>query len=169
MLSIIFKLLSIFGVTPWLERFLNIGFDTKILDNISGALKNITGVSDTEKAIELIQNNRVFELELKRMLLIAETNYWKECIKDKQNARERDLMIQNMRGKNIRANIMLIMAMLGILITFGGVLVFKASLNAEGVAMLSALAAVFGSCLKDVYSFEFGSSKAILNDKLKDK
>lgn len=167
MLAIILKLISVFGVVPWLERFLNIGFDNKILQQLTKALTNVTGLSDSDQAVKLIQNNRSLELELQRALLIAEVRYWEQCIKDRENARERDLIIQRIRGQNIRANIMLVMAMMGMMFTFAGLIIFKSALNSEGIGLLSALAAVFGSCLKDVYSFEFGSSKALLHDNLR--
>ncbi len=159
MLSMLFKLFSLFGSVPWLERFVGLGFDSKVLNQLVGIVTKLTGTDDMNEAVRRIRSNKALELELQRALLVAETNYWQQCIQDKQNARERDLAIQRMRGQNLRANIMLVMAMIGIILSVGALIVFKPVLNADGVGMLSAVAAVFGACLKDAYSFEFGSSK----------
>jgi|GEM_PF-842499 len=159
MLSVLFKLFSQFGSMPWLERFVGLGFDSKLLRQLIMIMLRVTETGDIDQAFERIRSDKELELELQRVLLTAETNYWQQCIQDKQNARDRDLAIQRLRGQNLRANIMLVMAMIGIVLSVGALVAFKHVLHADGVGMLSAVAAVFGACLKDAYSFEFGSSK----------
>lgn len=164
MLSVLFKLFGQFGSMPWLERFVGLGFDSKLLRQLIMIMLRVTETGDIDQAFDRIRSDRELELELQRALLTAETNYWEQCIQDKQNARERDLAIQRLRGQNLRANIMLVMAMIGIVLSVGALVVFKPVLHADGVGMLSAVAAVFGACLKDAYSFEFGSSKISSDD-----
>ena len=165
MLSILFKLFSVFGGMPWLERFVGLGFDKNILNNLTNDLQHVTGHNDLNEAIKLIQDNKSLELELQRALLIAETNYWEQCIKDRQNARERDLMIQNLKGSNVRANIMLIMAILGIFFSIGALIIFRSILHADGVGILAAVAGVFGACLffQNMYIFYFTSINFLKN------
>lgn len=159
MLSILFKLFSNFGSTPWLERFLSIGINSKFLGQLSSVLSKVTGTEDVDQAMRRIKDNRALELELQRALLVLESSYWEQCIQDKQDARERDLAIQRLRGQNIRANVMLVLAVMGILFSVGALVLFKPILSTDGVGMLSAVAGVFGACLKDAYSFEFGTSR----------
>lgn len=159
MLSILFKLFTAFGSVPWLERFLGLAINPKLLNQLTDVVAKVTGTTDMNNAVTRIKQNREMELEVQRALLVAETAYWEQCIQDKQNARERDLAIQRLKGQNIRANIMLVMAMMGIVLSLGTLILFKPILSADGIGMLSAVAAVFGACLKDAYSFEFGTSK----------
>ncbi len=158
MFPTIFKLFTLFGNVPWLERYLKVGFNPKIITGLEKIANGLAGVSSIDDALNRIKSDKELELEFQRALLVAESEYWRACLRDRQNARERDMALQKLNGKNRRANLMLIMALFGIAISLGSLLLFKAFLTSDVIGIISAIAAVFGSCLKDAYSFEFGSS-----------
>ena len=170
MFSLIFKLFNSFGNVPWLERYLKVGMNPKLITNLEKIAGKLTGLSSIDEAITRIKSDKELELEFQRALLVAENEYWRACLRDRQNARERDMALQKLQGKNKRANIMLLMAVLGIIISLGSLVLFKAFLTSDVIGIISAVAAVFGSCLKDAYSFEFGSSsKKRIDDSFTEK
>lgn len=62
------------------------------------------------------------------------------------------------RASNIRMGLLVLGALIGLLICVI-LLSFSKDLSGEAVGLISAVSGIFGSCLKDIYSFEFGSSR----------
>ena len=63
------------------------------------------------------------------------------------------------KKSNTRADIMVIAAAVGLLSCLISLALFRSNLPGEAVGIISTIAGIFGSCLKDAYSFEFGSSR----------
>lgn len=77
-------------------------------------------------------------------------------VTDRMNARERDLQLTKLGRSNRRADIMVISAAIGLvscLVVLGW---FHEKISGEAVGILSTISGVFGACLKDAFSFEFG-------------
>jgi len=62
------------------------------------------------------------------------------------------------RANNIRMGLLVLGALIGLLACVI-LLSFSKDLSGEAVGLISAVSGIFGSCLKDIYSFEFGSSR----------
>lgn len=67
--------------------------------------------------------------------------------------------IINAYNKNKRLNIMVIGAAIGLIFCLLILTSYKGDLPEEVVGIISTVAGIFGACLKDAYSFEFGSSR----------
>ena len=67
--------------------------------------------------------------------------------------------IMNAYNKNRRLNIMVIGAVFGLVFCLLMLTFYKDDLPGEVVGIISTVSGIFGSCLKDAYSFEFGSSR----------
>jgi 1,4-dihydroxy-2-naphthoate octaprenyltransferase len=65
----------------------------------------------------------------------------------------------NAQSKNRRMNIMVIGAALGLIACLLMLTSYKGNLSGEAVGIISTISGIFGACLKDAYSFEFGSSR----------
>ncbi|MDR2107817.1 MAG: hypothetical protein LBO73_04885 [Holosporaceae bacterium] len=65
----------------------------------------------------------------------------------------------NACGRNKRLNIMVIGAALGLIFCLLMLISYKGDLPGEVVGIVSTISGIFGACLKDAYSFEFGSSR----------
>ncbi|MDR0677202.1 MAG: hypothetical protein LBF57_00805 [Holosporaceae bacterium] len=65
----------------------------------------------------------------------------------------------NACGRNKRLNIMVICAALGLIFCLLMLTFYKKDLPGEVVGIISTISGIFGACLKDAYSFEFGSSR----------
>ena len=60
--------------------------------------------------------------------------------------------------RNKRLTIMVIGSAIGLLVCLLVITVFKNDLPGETVGIVSTIAGIFGACMKDAYSSEFGSS-----------
>ncbi|MDR0555401.1 MAG: hypothetical protein LBG20_00070 [Holosporaceae bacterium] len=69
------------------------------------------------------------------------------------------LSMINAYGRNKRLNIMVIGAALGLICCLLILTSYRGDLPGEVVGIISTIAGIFGACLKDAYSFEFGSSR----------
>lgn len=67
--------------------------------------------------------------------------------------------IINAYNKNKRLNIMVIGAAVGLIFCLLILTSYKGDLPGEVVGIISTVSGIFGACLKDAYSFEFGSSR----------
>jgi hypothetical protein len=62
-------------------------------------------------------------------------------------------------NRNKRQNIMVISAAAGLIVCLLILTSYKRDLPGEVVGIISTISGIFGACLKDAYSFEFGSSR----------
>lgn len=65
----------------------------------------------------------------------------------------------NAYSKNKRLTLMVIGAAIGLAFCLIILTTYKGDLPGEVVGIISTVAGMFGACLKDAYSFEFGSSR----------
>ena len=71
---------------------------------------------------------------------------------------EKNIYIMKTVQKNRRINIMVIGAACGLVFCLLMLTTYKNDLPGEIVGIVSTIAGIFGACLKDAYSSEFGSS-----------
>jgi hypothetical protein len=79
---------------------------------------------------------------------------------DMANARARDIEFLKAGRRNIRADIMVMAAASGLIACLVSLIWFRETIPGEAVGIISTVAGIFGSCLKDAFSFEFGSTQA---------
>ena len=72
---------------------------------------------------------------------------------------EKSVNIINTLSRNRRMNFMVIGAAFGLMFCLLMLTSYKKDLPGEIVGIVSTIAGIFGACLKDAYSFEFGSSR----------
>jgi hypothetical protein len=76
------------------------------------------------------------------------------------DARARDVELRKATGgRNVRADIMVVAAAIGLLACVLVLVAFRQGMPGEAVGIISTVAGIFGACLKDAFSFEFGSSR----------
>ena len=79
--------------------------------------------------------------------------------KDKQSARARDFSFIQRGSRNLRADVMVISAAVGLIMCLAALAFYAKHLPGEATGIISTIAGIFGACLKDAYAFEFGSSR----------
>lgn len=67
--------------------------------------------------------------------------------------------LMNAYSKNKRLDVMIVCAALGLIFCLLILTSYKKDLPGEVVGIISTVSGIFGACLKDAYSFEFGSSR----------
>ncbi len=78
---------------------------------------------------------------------------------DQQQMASHNIGVINAYSKNKRLNLMVIGAALGLVFCLMVLTTYKGDLPGEVVGIISTVSGIFGACLKDAYSFEFGSSR----------
>lgn len=78
---------------------------------------------------------------------------------DQQQMTSHNIGVINAYSKNKRLNLMVIGAALGLVFCLMVLTTYKGDLPGEVVGIISTVSGIFGTCLKDAYSFEFGSSR----------
>jgi len=121
--------------------------------------QKITGTLDPVEAIQRLQQNTDMVSEFQKAIIQVEAEVELAAIKDRQDARLRDVALMNAGRSNIRADIMVVAAAVGLVLCLASLACFSSALPGEAVGIISTIAGIFGSCLKDAYSFEFGSSR----------
>lgn len=159
MLPLIVRLCDIFGCVPWLERYLGFAFNKKLFAHLGDIATRIAGSDNMQSALERIQNTPELKVEFQKALLVAEEAYMKAALDDRKHARERDMSLVKANGVNKRANTMVVLAAIGLGACLGVLSLFRNNLSGELIGIISTVAGIFGSCLKDAYSFEFGNYK----------
>lgn len=121
--------------------------------------QKITGTLDPVEAIQRLQQNTDMVSQFQKAIIQVEAEMELAAIKDRQDARLRDVALMNAGRSNIRADIMVIAAAVGLVLCLASLAYFSNELPGEAVGIISTIAGIFGSCLKDAYAFEFGSSR----------
>ena len=155
---------SLSDLVPFMSKWLgkeNSSFASyqEIAKKVIAIAKNISGSSDPGKALEILQTEPKLLIAFQKRVMQLEKELEDIYIKDIQNARTRDIAMINSGKYNVRADVMVFAAALGLLACLISLAHYKSSLPGEAVGIISTIAGIFGSCLKDAYSFEFGSSR----------
>ena len=121
--------------------------------------KKMTGEKEALNAIEFLKRDAKTLIQFQQAIIKLDQDLEAAYLGDKQNARSRDIAFLQSGRYNIRADIMVISAALGLVLCLVSLTAYDGSLPGEAVGIISTVAGIFGSCLKDAYSFEFGSSR----------
>jgi len=120
---------------------------------------SVTDSLDPMTAIQKLSENNQMLLEFQRAVLALEVQLLQAELEDRQDARARDVALVRAGRVNIRADIMVISAAMGLILCLCSLAYYSHNLPGEAVGIISTIAGIFGSCLKDAYGFEFGSSR----------
>jgi hypothetical protein len=135
------------------------GHSKGVAGKIVDIARRITKSDDPTMALEALRSKPELLLEFQRDVLEMDRDLERAFLLDRQDARARDQSFVTTGRYNIRADIMVLAAAFGLLACLLALAYYKETLPGEAVGIISTVAGIFGSCLKDAYSFEFGSSR----------
>lgn len=148
----------------------------QIAAHVVDLAKKITGTSSAPSAIDALQTNPKHLIAFQREVVRLDRDLETAFLNDRMSARERDMSLAHAGRSNFRADIMVISAALGLLVCLFSLAFYRSLMPGEAVGIISTIAGIFGSCLKDAYAFEFGSSRgskekdmAVMMSRLKHK
>lgn len=151
--------LGLAGFAPIIARWLGGDQAQEVASKVVDIAQKVTGTLDPVEAIQRLQENTGMVSEFQRAIIQVEAEIELAVMKDRQDARLRDVALVNAGRSNVRADVMVIAAATGLILCLGSLAYFSEELPGEAVGIISTIAGIFGACLKDAYSFEFGSSR----------
>lgn len=153
-------ILALAQFAPYILKFFNAGeAPTKIVETISGVAKSVSGASTLDEAVSILQNNAEKAYEFKSRMLDVNAQLETEYLKDRQDARNRDIELAKAGYRNVRADILAYGA-IAALISVIFLLLFKQVPEGPGRDLLMVLTGTLVAIIKDVYSFEFGTTRS---------
>ncbi|MDR3224602.1 MAG: hypothetical protein LBT03_03480 [Holosporales bacterium] len=158
-ISIIQAALALAQFTPKIAKWLSGTKAESISKKIIDIAKTVTNTTNEFQAIEKLKTDKTTFALFQQALINSEREIELAVIKDKENARYRDIAIINSGKRNKRADVMVISAAIGLICCLCAICLYRKELPGEVVGIISTIAGIFGSCLKDAYNFEFGSSR----------
>lgn len=99
-------------------------------------------------------------LEFQQAVLANETELDRLFLADRQGARERDVKLHEAGYRNVRADLMVLLDVVGLIACLVTIALYREQLPGEVVGIISTVAGIFGACLRDAHQFEFGSSRS---------
>lgn len=135
-----------------------------------GVAKAITGTDTEDAAVTVLTADRAkageLAIALQKLALDAktaqdaqETERLKAILGDASNARARDVALQSTGRRNVRADVMVGLTIVGIVASLGFLMGggFAPGSSVEGVVI--GLVGLLSGCFKDAFQYEFGSSR----------
>lgn len=148
------------SITRWFsDDKAKTGTSERIARKVVDIAKNVTGAGDTVAALRALEKDPALLIRFQQAVLRLDHDLEQAFLADRQDARNRDIAYITSGRYNVRADIMVIAAALGLMGCLGSLAYFREWLPGEAVGIISTIAGIFGSCLKDAYAFEFGSSR----------
>lgn len=146
---------------PSLMRFFGAGeASAAVAEKVVGIAAGITGTKDPAEILASLKANAELAHQFNMAMLAADADLEKAYLADRQDARRRDIELRKLTGgKNKRADVMVIGAVVGLISCLVVLVFFKKDIPGEVVGIVSTIAGIFGACLRDAFQFEFGSSR----------
>lgn len=156
---------SLTEIVPLMARWLGGSESEETARKIVTLAHSITGEKDPASLLQALKANPKLLIDFQEAILKLDHDLEMAEYKDRDSAHLRDIALAQAGRSNLRADIMVISAALGLVACLITITLYRLTLPGETVGIISTIAGIFGSCLKDAYTFEFGSSRG---SKLKD-
>ena len=151
-------------LAPTISKWLSNSEDSasmthKVTQQVVDIARKVTKCEDPMSAVQQLTQDPKMLIEYQQILAQMEHEIERSLLYDRMQARDRDTAIMAAGRSNTRADIMVISAALGLVLCLMALAHYQGYLPGEAVGIISTIAGIFGSCLKDAYAFEFGSSR----------
>lgn len=120
--------------------------------------KAVTGMESPDEAAQAIKADPALAIQFKTAVLAIDADLEKAYLGDRQDARKRDTAITQAGRHNWRADILAFLAVGGLVMCVYFI-ARDAGLPERAVNAIMFVAGVLASAVRDVYGFEFGSSR----------
>lgn len=130
-----------------------------IAGRVVDVAKSVTGLDDAGAALAAIRSDPEKALAFRLAVMQRAVEFEQLYYADLQNARARDIEFLRAGHRNWRADIMVMSAATGLVVCLAVLILLRGELPGEAVGIISTISGIFGSCLKDAFTFEFGSSR----------
>ncbi|HUX78212.1 MAG TPA: hypothetical protein VMW10_00480 [Alphaproteobacteria bacterium] len=150
---------------PLMARWLGGEDGERAAQKVVEVAQTITGEKDPQRILQTLKVDPNLVAKFQQAILKMNHELEMADYKDRDSARLRDIALAQAGRSNLRADIMVVSAAFGLISCLLTITLYRTTLPGEAVGIISTIAGIFGSCLKDAYAFEFGSSRG---SKMKD-
>lgn len=145
--------------TPVLAKWLGGEQRETVAQKAIALAQSITGEKEMGTVVGSLKKDPKLLLKFQEAMIHMDHELELAAYKDREGARARDIALAQAGRSNLRADIMVVSAAFGLISCLLTITLYRTNLPGEAVGIISTIAGIFGSCLKDAYAFEFGSSR----------
>ncbi|MFM9434620.1 hypothetical protein ACFDR9_001680 [Janthinobacterium sp. CG_23.3] len=143
-----------------IKYFTNSDTAVAVAGQVIDIAKTVTGKGEPEEAAAALREDPALAFQFKTALMANETELEKLHFADRKDARARDVAYIQAGKRNVRADVMVLLDVVGLIACLLVLCFFHDSIPGEAIGLISTIAATFGLCLRDAHQFEFGSSRS---------
>lgn len=118
----------------------------------------VTGKEDAQEAAQALQADPALVMQFRQAMASIERDMDRDYLADRQNARGRDVAFVQAGRWNIRADLLALLSVTGLIVCVWFV-ARDSSLPERAVNAIMFVAGTLAACVRDVFAFEFGSSR----------
>lgn len=118
----------------------------------------VTGKEDAQAAAQALQADPALVMQFRQAMASIERDMDRDYLADRQNARGRDVAFVQAGRWNIRADLLALLSVTGLIVCVWFV-ARDSSLPERAVNAIMFVAGTLAACVRDVFAFEFGSSR----------
>ena len=152
--------LALAQFAPSLLRFFGAGnASVAVAEKVVSVAQTMTGTKTPEEALQAIRENAQLQQQFNLAVLGMDKDLEIAYLGDRQDARKRDVALAQAGRRNVRADVMVAIDAVGLIVCLLVLCLYRKDLPGEAVALISTIAGFFGLGLRDAHQFEFGSSR----------
>lgn len=132
----------------------------EVAGKVVDVARAVTGIDDPKFAVQAIQTDPAKAMEFQLAMADKQNDMEKAYLADVKDARDRDVKLAQAGKRNVRADIMVLLDVVGLIACLIVLCFYNDRIPGEAVGLISTVAATFGLCLRDAHQFEFGSTRS---------
>jgi len=118
----------------------------------------VTGRPDGAAALEALRLEPALAVQFRMAVMAVEADMDKAYLADRQDARKRDVAFVQAGRYNVRADLLALLSVVGLVVCVWFV-ARDSTLPERAVNAIMFVAGTLAACVRDVFAFEFGSSR----------
>lgn len=142
-----------------IKYFTNSDTAATVAGQVIGIAQTVTGKGSADEAVAALKADPALAYQFKIACMANDSDLEKAFLLDRQNARARDLGLAQAGHYNWRADVLALLAVGGLVLCVWFI-ARDAGLPERAVNAIMFVAGVLASAVRDVYGFEFGSSRS---------
>lgn len=141
------------------KYFTNSDTASAVASQVIGIAKTVTGKGTPDEAMTALKADPALAVQFQTAVMVNDADLEKAYLADRQDARHRDVAIVQAGRYNWRGDVLAVLAVGGLVLCVYFI-ARDAGLPERAVNAIMFVAGVLASAVRDVYGFEFGSSRS---------
>ncbi len=142
---------------PIIKRWLECDCGKKNAQTVKDLAASVTGAKEDAEIFKLLSSNQEMVAKFQSEIMNIAVEVEKNLQKENNKKLIQTMVASNSKPFSSRSGTMVLCAVLGLALCLGVLSFQRQALSGEAVGIISTIAGIFGSCLKDAYSNEFSN------------